>query len=75
MLTKRWGQQQNTTELALYLQNRYNVGKFVIEPSFRVQYYASLSTFSPEPRLGFKFNATKRLRIKGAGGFLLTKFN
>ena len=63
------GQQQNTTELALYLQNRYNVGKFVIEPSFRVQYYASLSTFSPEPRLGFKFNATKRLRIKGAGGF------
>jgi hypothetical protein len=63
------GQQQNTTELALYLQNRYNVGKFVIEPSFRVQYYASLSTFSPEPRLGFKFNATDKLRIKGAGGF------
>ena len=63
------GQKQNTTVLALYLQNRYNVRKFVIEPSFRVQYYASLSTFSPEPRLGFKFNATKKLRIKGAGGF------
>jgi hypothetical protein len=28
-----------------------------------------LTTISPEPRLGFKFNATKRLRIKGAGGF------
>mgnify|MGYP001026422807 CR=1 FL=1 len=63
------GQQQNTTEIAAYAQWRYNVGKFVLEPSFRLQYYASLTTASPEPRFGFKFNATKKLRFKGAGGF------
>jgi len=68
-VNQKIGQAQNTTEIAVYLQNRYNVGKFVFEPSFRMQYYASLATFSPEPRFGFKFNATKRLRIKGAGGF------
>ncbi|MFT5667633.1 MAG: hypothetical protein ACI9DK_001832 [Vicingaceae bacterium] len=61
--------EENTTEIAAYGQWRYNVGRFVLEPSFRMQYYASLTTLSPEPRLGFKFNATKRLRIKGAGGF------
>lgn len=62
-------QEENTTEIAGYFQLRYNVGKFVIEPSLRLQYYASLTTASLEPRLGFKYNASKKFRIKGAGGF------
>lgn len=63
------GQKQNTTEIAAYTQYRYNFGKLVFEPSLRIHYYASLSTLSPEPRLGFKYNLTDNLRLKGAGGF------
>jgi len=62
-------QRENTTEIAGYLQYKFNFGKLVVEPSFRVHYYASLSTFSPEPRLGFKYNVTDNFRLKGAGGF------
>lgn len=62
-------QRENTTEIAGYLQYKLNFGKLVVEPSFRLHYYASLSTFSPEPRLGFKYNLSDNLRIKGAGGF------
>ena len=61
-------QEENTTEFSGYLMYRINAGKFVIEPSVRLQYYASLSSFSPEPRLGLKYNVTDKLRIKAAGG-------
>ncbi len=61
-------QVQNTTELAGYFNYRINAGKVIIEPGFRVQYYASLSTVSPEPRLGFKYNVTNDFRIKAAAG-------
>ena len=43
--------------------------KLVFEPSLRIQYYSSLGTVSPEPRLGLKYNAAERVRIKFAGGF------
>lgn len=59
---------ENTTEIAGYLQYQFNIGKLVFEPSFRMHYYASLSTFSPEPRLGFKYNISDKVRVKGAGG-------
>jgi len=58
----------STTEIAAYTQYQFNWGRFVVEPSFRIHYYATLSAFSPEPRLGFKYNATNNFRIKGAGG-------
>jgi hypothetical protein len=61
-------QDQNTTELGGYLTYRINAGKFVIEPSVRIQYYSSLSEFSPEPRIGMKYNATNNLRFKAAAG-------
>ncbi len=60
---------ENTTEIAGYLQYKLNFGKLVLEPSFRMHYYASLSTFSPEPRIGFKYNISDKWRLKGAGGF------
>jgi len=61
-------QDENTTEISGYAMYRINVGKMVIEPSVRIQYYASLANFSPEPRLGFKYNITDDFRFKLAGG-------
>jgi len=61
-------QKQSTTELHAYMMYRINAGNLVIEPSFRAIYYSSLSTFSPEPRLGFKYNITNKFRMKLAGG-------
>jgi len=61
-------QKENTTELSGYLLYTINVGKMVFEPSFRVQYYASLAEISPEPRLGYKYNVTDKFRLKMAVG-------
>jgi len=47
---------------------RWNLGNFVLEPGVRVQYYASLSELSPEPRLGMKYNLTEWWRVKAAAG-------
>ena len=61
-------QQQFTTELATYARYKMTLGKFLIEPSFRLHYYASLGEVSPEPRLGFKYNLSDNFRLKFAGG-------
>lgn len=61
-------QNENTTEIGLYGKYKLTAGKFLIEPSFRFQYYASLSTASPEPRLAIKYNVTNHFRLKFAGG-------
>lgn len=63
-------QNQSTTELAGYFTYRIVKGKLVVEPGFRAHYYASLSNFSPEPRIGLKYNVgeSKKFRIKAAGG-------
>ncbi len=61
-------QEDNTTEVAGYVKYRQKIGNLVIEPSFRLQYYASLSTIRPEPRIGLKYNITDWLRFKFAGG-------
>ncbi len=57
-----------TTEITAYMSYKLVTKRFVINPSFRVQAYASLGVISPEPRLGIKFNATERLRFKMSGG-------
>ncbi len=62
-------QNDNTTELGAYLKYKAKLGDFIIEPSLRVQLYASQSTRNIEPRLGMKYNATDWLRFKAAGGF------
>jgi hypothetical protein len=61
-------QVENTTEMGFYAKYKLTAGKFLIEPSFRLQYYASLSTASPEPRLAVKYNVTNHFRLKFAGG-------
>lgn len=58
-----------TTDVGLFIKYKYNLlDKLVLEPSFRLQYYASLGVSSPEPRLAIKYNITKKIRLKLAGG-------
>lgn len=66
---RRISQEQNTTELGFYVKDKITFDKLIIEPSFRIHLYASLSDFSPEPRFAFKYLISDFLRIKGAGGF------
>lgn len=61
-------QQENNSELGLYMRYKAILGKLVLEPSFRLQYYASLAEASPEPRIGAKLNVTDNFRLKGAAG-------
>lgn len=60
---------QNSTEIDAFVKFKWISGKFIVEPGFRAQYYASLSTFSPEPRLALKFNLSENFRLKAAGGY------
>ncbi|MEE9439284.1 MAG: TonB-dependent receptor [Saprospiraceae bacterium] len=62
-------QKQSTTELSGYLKYKKIFGGLIIEPSIRLMYYASQSNFSPEPRLGIKYNINDNLRFKFAGGY------
>jgi hypothetical protein len=62
-------QDENTTQAGMFVKYKANIkNKFIFEPGVRVQYYASLGIFSPEPRVAFKYNASKSFRIKGALG-------
>lgn len=62
-------QDDNTTEVAGFVKYRQKTGPVVLEPSVRFQYYASLANFQIEPRMGLKWNITKNLRFKAAGGY------
>jgi len=63
-------QQANSTELGGYIRYKFisENKKLVIEPGFRAQFYATLSEFSPEPRLSAKYNITDKFRLKFASG-------
>lgn len=62
-------QVENTTELATYFKYKKIIKRVILEPGIRLNYYASLAEFSPEPRLGFKYNVTDKFRIKGSAGY------
>ncbi len=61
---------RSTSDLGAFVKYKYVGAKkrFIFEPSFRMQYYATLNVFSPEPRLSFKLNITPKIRFKAAGG-------
>lgn len=59
---------ENTTQLGLFAKYKAVFGKFIVEPGLRVQFYASLSEISPEPRFALKYNANDWFRIKLAAG-------
>lgn len=61
-------QQENTTEMAGFVKYKGIFHKFILEPSFRAHFYASMGVISPEPRFAMKFNATDKLRFKLASG-------
>jgi len=65
---------ENSTQIGAYIKYKTTVGKFIIEPGFRVEWYASLSEVSPEPRLSIKYNVTDRFRLKLAGGLYSQNF-
>ncbi len=60
---------ESTTDFGVFAKFKWSwKDKLVLEPSFRLHYYASLGVASPEPRLGAKWNITKWLRLKYAFG-------
>lgn len=60
---------RRNTLASLFVMYRKNFGdKVILEPGFRLQYYTSLDAFTPEPRLGLKYNITPNIRFKAAGG-------
>ncbi len=63
-------EQRSTATLGNYFKFRWILlnKHLVIEPGIRTQYYATLNIFSPEPRIGMKYNITNALRLKSAAG-------
>lgn len=55
-------------ELSAFVNYRLVYKRFVFQPGFRLQAYASRSAISPEPRLAVKYNASEFLRFKMSGG-------
>ena len=61
-------QTENTTELGAFIKYKWQLDKFIIEPSMRIQWYASLAEVSPEPRIAVKYNVNDWFRLKAAAG-------
>ena len=61
---------RSTTDVAAFVKHKFidKDRKVIFEPSFRLQYYATLSYVSPEPRAALKVNFTKKIRFKTAAG-------
>jgi hypothetical protein len=57
-----------TTEMAAFLRFKYQFKKFIVQPGFRLHYYASQGQFSPEPRVGLKYLWSDNFRLKMGGG-------
>ena len=57
-----------STEIGAFVKYKATLGNFLLEPSLRLQYYASFTEPSLEPRIALKYNVTDWLRIKGAAG-------
>lgn len=60
--------ENSTAGIGFYTSGKILRNRWVIQPSFRLQYYTTYSVISPEPRLGIKFNASDILRFKMSGG-------
>lgn len=62
---------KNSMEIAGFIKYRFLEKKkfFVIEPSFRLQYYATFSQLSPEPRVSIKFSPGQLFKDKDRRGF------
>lgn len=61
--------EDDTSELSLFVKYKQKLGPVIFEPSLRWQYYTAQKKAFFEPRLGAKVNVTDNIRIKLAGGF------
>ncbi len=61
-------QNENTTQISAFATYHWEKGKWLIDPSFRLLCYTSLSEISPEPRLALKYSMNDKLRFKMAAG-------
>ena len=59
-------QNDNTSEFSGYVNYQYKSTRLIVEPGFRLQKYTI--GVSPEPRIGLKFIATDKLRLKISSG-------
>ena len=71
---RHFRQTENTSEMAAFVTYNIKSGKWLIDPGFRLIYYASVAEVSAEPRLAIKYNATDRLRFKLATGLYSQNF-
>jgi len=67
-LGRKYEQEQNTSEIAGYVNYRKKLGKLIVDPGLRLHYYASLSVANIEPRIGAKWNISENWRFKLAAG-------
>jgi hypothetical protein len=67
-LGQRIEQNDNNTELAGYVSFKKKINNLIIDAGLRLQYFASIRAFRPEPRLGVKYNLNENLRLKAAFG-------
>ena len=56
------------TELVGFATYKFKLDDLVLDLGLRLQYYGSIRTFQPEPRIGAKYNLRDNLRLKFAGG-------
>ena len=61
-------QEQFTTRLAGFGRYKKKLGDLIIDPSLRVQLFASFQEVRLEPRFSTKYNFTENFRVKAAGG-------
>lgn len=71
---RHFKQTENTSEMSAFVTYNIKAGKWLIDPGFRLIYYASVAEVSPEPRLAIKYNATDKLRFKLASGLYSQNF-
>lgn len=71
---RHFKQTENTSEMSAFVTYNIKSGKWLIDPGFRLIYYASVAEVSPEPRLAIKYNATDKLRFKLASGLYSQNF-
>lgn len=63
-----------STEIGLYAIYKLLYRSILLEPSLRLNYYASLGNVFLEPRLSAKWNITKKFRLKLATGVYSQSF-
>ncbi len=66
-LNHKIGLPVNTSDFSAYTNYQYKSRRFIFEPGFRIQYYGNIGA-SLEPRVGAKYIATEKLRIKASSG-------